>query len=298
MDYQNSPETNINMNCNCLTLKNKKCKNKATENGKCTYHNNRINNIINSGICKKLVFENCEGFDYEKLENINQADLANENKHILKKCNDIGVTNINNKYYCEKHKNIYKFEKPDECVICSENILYDQEIPLRCGHWFHLNCLKKCNKMQCPMCRKYYESKELQLVFDLVTIIFTEVSDAGESYSLENNNILFIPSKIVDSEIFGIYYIEFMYREIVMMYNGLDLQYTSKIINKVLLNIFKNNEYLNVSLKVFNMFDRVIENGIVKSYIVKESINFDEDNEYTLNYDRFQEVIENLYHSV
>ena len=83
-----------------------------------------------------------------------------------------------------------------------------------------------------------------------------------------------------------------------MMYNGLHLQYTSKLINKVLLNIFKNNENLNVSLKVFNMFDKVIENGIVKSYIVKESINFDEDNEYTLNYDRFQEIIENLYHSV
>ena len=152
--------------------------------------------------------------------------------------------------------------------------------------------------MQCPMCRKYYGSKELQLIFDLVTIIFTEVSDTDESYLLENNNILFIPSKIINNENFGLSYIELIYREIVMMYNGLNLQYTSKLINKVLLNIFKNNENLNVSLKVFNMFDKVIENGIVKSYIVKESINFDEDNEYTLNYDRFQEIIENLYHSV
>ena len=294
MDYQNTPEIKINMNCNCLTVKNIKCKNKSNKNGKCTYHNNRINNIINSGICKKLIFENCEGYDYEKVENIPD----DENKYTLKKCNDISVTTINNKHYCEKHKNIYKFEKPDDCAICSETILYDEEVPLSCGHWFHLNCLKKCSKMQCPMCRKYYGSKELQLVFDLVTIIFTEVSNTDESYSLENNNILFIPSKIVDSEIFGMYYIELMYREIVMMYNGLHLQYTSKLINKVLLNIFKNTENLNVSLKVFNMFDKVIENGIVKSYIVKESINFDEDNEYTLNYDRFQEIIENLYHSV
>lgn len=294
MDNQNTTETNININCNCLTFKNIKCKNKANENGKCSYHNNRINNIINSGICKKIIFESCEGYYYEKVENI-QDD---ENKYILKKCNDISVTSINNKHYCDDHKNIYKFEKPDDCVICSENIVYEEEVPLSCGHWFHLNCLKKCSKMQCPMCRKYYGTKELQLIFDLVTILFTEVSNTDENYSLENNHVLFIPSKIINNENFGLSYIELIYREIVMMYNGLHLQYTSKLINKVLLNIFKNNEYLNVSLKVFNMFDKVIENGIVKSYIVKESINFDEDNEYTLNYDRFQEIIENLYNSV
>lgn len=287
MDSQNTPQIKIN-NCKCLTLKNVKCKNKATENGNCTYHNNRLNEIKNLDICKKLIFENCEGYDYEKIDG----------KNLLNKCNNIATININNKYYCEKHEKIYKYEKPDECVICSDVILYDQEIPLSCGHWFHLNCLKQCNKMQCPICRQFYRSKELEFVFDLATVCFTEVKDTDESYSLENNHLLFIPRKLLFHEKFGLPYIELMYREIVMMYNGLNLYHDSKLINKVLLNIFKNSEYLNVSLRVFNMFEIVIENEIVKSYIVKESINFDEDNEHTLNYDRFQEIIENLYHSI
>jgi hypothetical protein len=32
-------------------------------------------------------------------------------------------------------------------------------------------------------------------------------------------------------------------------------------------------------------------------YIVKEEINFEEDNYYTINYDNFQDILENMYNS-
>ena len=278
--------------CQCSTIRNNRCKNRATINGKCTYHNNRLNNITNSGICKKLIFEECEGYEYRKIEQDRLIDSNEKYTYVLTKCNDIvGTTTINDKYYCDKHRDNYKYEKPDECVICSDTILYNKEVPLSCGHWFHLNCLRHCDKMQCPMCRKFYNLKEIQLIYDLVTVAFT-VSNENEAVPL------LIPRKIVIDEKYGLNYIELLYLEIVTLYKKLNLQYNGRTINKVILNLFKNEEYLNMSLKIYNMFDKIIENGKVKAYLIKDSINFYEDNEYTLNYDRFEEIIENLYYSV
>jgi hypothetical protein len=145
--------------------------------------------------------------------------------------------------------------------------------------------------MQCPMCRKFYNLKEIQLIYDLVTVAFT-VSNENEAVPL------LIPRKILIDEKYGSNYIELIYLEIVTLYKTLNLQYNGRTINKVILNLFKNEEYLNMSLKIYNMFDKIIENGKVKAYLIKDGINFYEDNEYTLNYDRFEEIIENLYYSV
>ena len=41
----------------------------------------------------------------------------------------------------------------------------------------------------------------------------------------------------------------------------------------------------------------VIENGNPIMYIVKEEINFEEYNYYTINYDNFQHILENMYNS-
>jgi hypothetical protein len=301
---QITPPVKIDDLCHCITVKNNKCKNKAKENNKCTYHNNRLNHILNSGICKKLVFEDCQGYNYEGIENplVHEQQSLEEDKcnYIIKKCNDIGVTDINNKYYCDKHINIYKYEKPDECVICSETILYNQEVPLSCGHWFHFKCLKKCNKMECPMCRKYYNNEEIEMIYELIFLPFRERVQEGQ-YTNENNIYNFqlkIPRKIVISDIYGLAYVEIMYLEVTTLYKMLHLQYTSEFLNKVLLNLFKNSEYLEISLKVYKMFNKIIENNIVVSYLVKDEINFEEDNEYTLNYDKFQDYIENMYYSI
>jgi hypothetical protein len=279
--------------CKYITLKNNSCKNKATDNGKCTYHNNRLNNIINSAICKKLVFEDCDGYDYAKADiNHNQ-----ENTYIIKKCNDIGTIKHNNKNYCEEHSTIYKYEKPDECVICCDNINYNEEVPLKCGHWFHLKCLKQYNKMQCPMCRKLYTYYEIKIIYDLIAVQLKVINEEIET-DMYYKCILLIPRTIIEDERYGLTFIELMFREITMIYRMFHLQYTSKLINKVIINLIKNNIYFNISIKVFDMYNKVIENGTMTSYIMKENINMNEDNEYTLNYDKFIQIIENLYHLV
>ena len=286
-NFQNTPPTNIDNNCQYITVRNNKCKNKASENNKCTFHNNRLNKIINSGICKKISFEECNGFEF-----IKQVNENGKIKNVLKKCNDISIKTINNKHYCENHCTEYKYEIPEECVICSEPILYEEEVPLCCGHWFHLNCLKQCDKMQCPMCRNFYSDKEIKMIYDLTTIYFRENLNGG----FYNFNLK-IPKILMDDESLGITYIEILYIEITTFYKKLDLEYTSEIINKVLLNLFKNDEYLKVSIKVYQMFNKV-KDGNLEGYMLKENINCDEDNEYTLNYDKFQDYIENMYHSV
>lgn len=262
---------NINLPDNKV---NKKCK------------NININRIIDSGVCRKLVFEDCNGYDFIKQNYENEMY-----KNILKKCDDIGIKNINNKHYCTKHCINYRYEKPEECAICSEIILYEEEIPLNCGHWFHLNCLKLCDKMQCPMCRTFYNINEIMMIYDLVSILVKPQND-------DNTFYLNIPREIVQSNIFGLNYIELIYMEIITLYKSLNLEYTLNLVNKVLMNIFKNNDYLELSLKIYNMFDKIIQNNVITGYILKSNIDFYEDNEYTLNYDEFQEIIENLYHSV
>lgn len=53
--------------------------------------------------------------------------------------------------YCCLHHETYKFEKPDDCPICMENIK-DEKRPLECGHYVHKECLLKWNDI-CPTCR-------------------------------------------------------------------------------------------------------------------------------------------------
>ena len=59
--------------------------------------------------------------------------------------------------------NIYKntqqeWEKPKNCSICFES-LKNQETPLVCGHWIHINCIKQQFKAECPICRHPLEIK-------------------------------------------------------------------------------------------------------------------------------------------
>lgn len=54
--------------------------------------------------------------------------------------------------YCGIHYKINKYEKPEECAICFES-LEKTKTPLKCGHWIHINCIKKCEKLICPICR-------------------------------------------------------------------------------------------------------------------------------------------------
>lgn len=279
--------------CQYITNKNKKCKNKVSENDKCTFHNNRINNIINSNVCRKLVFNTCNGYIY-----IKQEEVEGVNKNILKKCGEIATNDMNNKCYCDYHCKSYKYEIPEECSICNEEMLYEEEIPLECGHWFHLNCLKQCNKMECPLCRNIFNDDEMKMIHELEILLFTEIKHLDNLTSITNEFELIIPKKIVYDEQLGKSFVLLLYIRIIKIFKILNLNnYNYQKINKILLNIFSDNELLQSSIKLYNTFDKIIENGEVCDFELRKDINFNEDNEYTLNYDKFYSSVENMYYS-
>src|SRR3989344_8183068 len=55
-------------------------------------------------------------------------------------------------------------EQPDDCIVCLEKLTMDA--PLECGHWIHLDCIKKSIRPECPICRfnmsHHFSSEELQ----------------------------------------------------------------------------------------------------------------------------------------
>ncbi len=61
-----------------------------------------------------------------------------------------------NNAYCHNHKTLYKYNRPDNCLICYENL--NEVRPLKCGHWIHKKCVEKWsdinkkNVVYCPIC--------------------------------------------------------------------------------------------------------------------------------------------------
>lgn len=58
--------------------------------------------------------------------------------------------------YCEKDGEICLFHsrfKEAECPVCFETFS-EKDIPLKCGHWIHMNCVFKSCKNICPLCKE------------------------------------------------------------------------------------------------------------------------------------------------
>ena len=83
-------------------------------------------------------------------------------KCVIPSCKNVGKGTYT---FCNKHSNIYKFEKPDECPICMET-LEEEKYPLRgevegkCGHWVHHSCVISSGKQECPICREKIKLKK------------------------------------------------------------------------------------------------------------------------------------------
>ncbi len=62
---------------------------------------------------------------------------------------------------------LYNARKDDECAICLGEMCGEKEnlFVLACGHMFHSDCLGKCVKPQCPMCRTQLLPEEAVTVF-------------------------------------------------------------------------------------------------------------------------------------
>lgn len=100
-------------------------------------------------------------------ENNNESLSKKANRLIKRKCKYTGckkmVINeesvLNTKEYkicCDLHnKIIKKYEKPDECPICSEEFDLVDNIPLiPCLHWICKKCIINSGKNECPICRQ------------------------------------------------------------------------------------------------------------------------------------------------
>ncbi len=72
---------------------------------------------------------------------------------------------ICNEQYCDMHKHQYRFEKPDECAICTDAISSITEIPLHCGHWIHKACIIPTNLHKCPFCQTVMTIEEISYIF-------------------------------------------------------------------------------------------------------------------------------------
>ena len=53
---------------------------------------------------------------------------------------------------CHQHRVNFMQLKPEECIICLENIA-QQKRALECGHWIHKQCIINSAKAECPLCR-------------------------------------------------------------------------------------------------------------------------------------------------
>ena len=49
------------------------------------------------------------------------------------------------------YMNLEKDER--ECSVCFEVLDFDTCMRLKCGHVFHIDCLKKILHLRCPLCR-------------------------------------------------------------------------------------------------------------------------------------------------
>ena len=260
---------------------------KINNNYKLKHKKNTKKIIINENCIKLLKFNECNGFQF-----IRQTLINGEYKNILKKCNEIGENFLNNKHYCDNHYKKYK-HITEECTVCCENICLNEEVPLECGHIFHINCLKLCNKLQCPLCRKLFNNIELKMIYNLVSLTF--------SNNLEKFN-LNIPNNILEK--YGISFIELLYIEIIEFFKiykeTINFKTDITLINKIMLNILTNDNYLNVFYDVYNdIFDKVNENGKI-FYSIKDDIdlnNEEDDDPRLLNYSDFRNILESLYNN-
>ena len=62
-----------------------------------------------------------------------------------------------------KYDKINKIYETHECAICLEPLECNDTCKIKCGHQFHLSCIMKNNKNECPLCRKeIYENTNIQ----------------------------------------------------------------------------------------------------------------------------------------
>jgi len=87
---------------------------------------------------------------------------------------------------------LYDSRKEDDCSICLAAMNgYSQDVyMLSCGHMFHLDCLGKCKKPLCPICRQQMNAYEAMYVFshsviDKLMVRIYSMSAKSIEYAME-----------------------------------------------------------------------------------------------------------------
>ena len=99
----------------------------------------------------------------------------------LVKCN-----NLTENVFCNKHSIQYK--NKDKCSICFETVDETTEIPLKCGHWFHKECIKPTNIYKCPLCQKRLSVDEITFIFGTQHIECNSYNDGNSIYWEQSND--------------------------------------------------------------------------------------------------------------
>lgn len=73
------------------------------------------------------------------------------NKVNGKKCNKRGRYDCDGVWLCGTHRNVQHLE--EDCPICLCSLKTSRRIKLSCGHTLHIDCLSKCVRRECPLCR-------------------------------------------------------------------------------------------------------------------------------------------------
>ncbi len=92
------------------------------------------------------------------------------------KCAFKGQHQYNSQYLCGTHLRVVKSK--EDCSVCMTPMSDPTErIKLRCGHYFHVDCLSYCPKAECPLCRKQLEPDEACIVYhsSLIKPLFTDI---------------------------------------------------------------------------------------------------------------------------
>jgi len=92
------------------------------------------------------------------------------------------------------------------CILCLDNMI--NEAPLSCGHIFHIDCIRKHFKPECPVCRKEHNidivgtKPELFLPFNNIIAddIYTQLFDNINGLYFQQVYIEFPNNELVQEE--------------------------------------------------------------------------------------------------
>ena len=101
------------------------------------------------------------------LHTIKQSKMSSQicNAKEIHNSNLIACCNKTTNKFCENHEHRYRFEKPEECPICFEEISRETETPLECGHWLHRACIVPSNLHKCSLCQSKMTQPEIDFIF-------------------------------------------------------------------------------------------------------------------------------------